>query len=144
MGAPAACASCSFALKRWTAAALCILRMWCGAPRRPRRARAPHAAARQYVEDHFNCEDLLMNHVVARAAAPGAPAVQYVRPRRRLDISWLSRVGISRAKVFAAERRACAAHFSQLLGGSALRDQQIEWDGDERPPWCSFFGCLFL
>ena len=103
-----------------------------------------HAAARQYVEEHFNCEDLLMNYVVARAAAPGAPAVQYVRPRRRLDISRLSRVGLSRATVHAEERRACAAHFSQLLGGSTLADQRVEWSGGQRPPWCSSLGCLFL
>jgi hypothetical protein len=87
-----------------------------------------------------------MNYVVARAAAPGAPAVQYVRPRRRLDISWLSRVGISRAKVFSEERMACAAHFSQLLGGSGLQDQRIEWAGSDRPPLCSLpgFGCIYF
>ncbi len=48
-----------------------------------------HARGRDTVDELFNCEDVLMNHVVAqslRAGTEGAP-VHFVRPRLRIDIS---------------------------------------------------------
>jgi len=41
------------------------------------------------VDELFNCEDILMNFVVANATRTG-PAVAFVRPRLRIDVSFTS------------------------------------------------------
>ncbi len=86
------------------------------------------APARQLVDELVNCDDLLMNFVVANAsrgareqhgragsagaaaaaaqggsleAVQGAPVVEFVRAQRRIDISYLSGVGESRQHLHA-------------------------------------------
>ncbi len=57
---------------------------------------APEVApAREFVDQVFNGEDLLMNFVLANRTGPGEFAAEFVRPTRRVDISKLSGVGIS-------------------------------------------------
>ena len=63
------------------------------------------AAARELVDSVFNCDDLLLNYVVANwtaaaaanmsrdAAAAVVPPTQLFRPERRIDASRFSGVG---------------------------------------------------
>jgi Glycosyl transferase family 64 domain len=49
-----------------------------------------HAAAgAALVDELFNCEDILMNFVVANATN-SSPATLFVRPRLRIDVSFTS------------------------------------------------------
>jgi Glycosyl transferase family 64 domain len=47
------------------------------------------AAGAALVEELFNCEDILMNFVVANATN-SSPAILFVRPRLRIDVSFTS------------------------------------------------------
>lgn len=47
------------------------------------------AAGAALVDELFNCEDILMNFVVANATN-SSPAILFVRPRLRIDVSFTS------------------------------------------------------
>lgn len=112
------------------------------------------ASARALVDDLFNCEDILMNFIVGRreqkrietldsSVEKGLETVRYVRPRRRLDISWLSGVGISRGSSHVLKRRHCVGHFSKQFGGLPLRNATVRVG---ETPLCSIpgAGCIYL
>ncbi|EFN51907.1 hypothetical protein CHLNCDRAFT_54762 [Chlorella variabilis] len=126
------------------------------------------APARALVDEVFNCDDLLLNFVVAnwtagQAKATGAgpaaaggtgeggasammPPVQLVRPERRIDISRLSGVGISHNPArFKAAADRCLAEFSQLFGGCPLVLRQVD-PHYGRPPNCHLWplDCVYL
>lgn len=115
------------------------------------------AAARAAVDRRLNCEDILLNFLLAshnRAAAVGhdsaarggessnAATALWARPRRRLDLSRLTPSGLSRAPGHSEARAACAAEFQRLLGGWPLRE--VGLDGTRGRPWCPFSGCIYL
>ncbi|KAL4422923.1 hypothetical protein ABPG75_009120 [Micractinium tetrahymenae] len=109
------------------------------------------APARALVDEVFNCDDLLLNFVVANWTAHSeaelsAPA-QLMRPRRRLDLSRLSGVGIShdqsRFKV-AADR--CLVSFTRLFGGCPLVQRPVPGSYGS-PPSCRLgwgLDCMYL
>ncbi|GAB4816109.1 hypothetical protein N2152v2_003155 [Parachlorella kessleri] len=136
---------------------------------------AGNAAGREVVDRLFNCEDILMNFVLAahsrtnHSTSPASssrdghaagsldsmdttssrspqPTVLYVRPRRRLDVSQLSGVGLSRnGGAHANKRRACLGEFGRLFGGNPLFTQRIRWSAGLQPPVCSVpgLGCVY-
>ena len=78
------------------------------------------AEARDLVNSKINCEDILMNFVVAwyhREHNISTDTVVNVRPRRRIDISRATKVGISRGSQHLMTRGWCAEEFSKLFGG---------------------------
>ncbi|KAL4451196.1 hypothetical protein ABPG77_009268 [Micractinium sp. CCAP 211/92] len=109
------------------------------------------APARALVDQVFNCDDLLLNFVVANWTAHGEgelPApVQLMRPRRRLDLSRLSGVGISHNQSrFKAAADRCLASFTRLFGSFPLVERPLPTDYGS-PPSCHLgFGldCMYL
>ncbi|GAB4816089.1 hypothetical protein N2152v2_003135 [Parachlorella kessleri] len=79
--------------------------------------------------------------------APGGgqqeQTVLYVHPRRRLDISGLSSVGISRSSAHAEKRRLCVAEFTRLFQGNPLQPAHVN---QHQRPLCNvpFLGCVHL
>lgn len=131
-----------------------------------------NAAGRAAVDRRFNCEDLLMNFVwtaqvereqalsavhgqrnrtAVRAAGTGteeqgqdASVLQFVQPKRRLDISAASSVGLSRnGQAHRATRVECLQEFAELFEDFPLREASIARQG--LVPLCSFpgTGCIY-
>jgi hypothetical protein len=112
-------------------------------------------AARAFVDKVVNCDDLLMNFVVANATLSGhmvrgdgdratagsmlmPPAVQYYRPSRRLDLSHWSGVGLSHAvQHFVKDAELCLQEFSaKSFAKFPLRSEAFDWSGAV-PPQCT-------
>jgi hypothetical protein len=73
-------------------------------------------AVRKIVDDLFNCEDLALNYVL-RINSTGYDTIEYVRPNLRVDMSKMSRVGISRNSEEHARRRSeCLQQLSRVFG----------------------------
>jgi len=99
--------------------------------------------ARDMVDQLRNCDDLLMNFVVAnltlrdKGAGSGGLApqvVQYLRPTRRLDLSHFSGAGLSHeVQHFVEDAETCLLKFSQIFGGLDLRPEAFDWSGSEVP-----------
>ena len=113
------------------------------------------AGGRALVDSLQNCDDILMNFVVANHtnSTKFAP-VYFVRPSRRVDVSWWSGVGLSHAvEHFRADAEQCLGEFGRLFGRWPLKAEQFEWDkptataavvgvnsgGNNvaKKPWCS-------
>lgn len=122
------------------------------------------AYGRGIVDLLFNCEDILMNYVAVAAKARRArkvggkrkelePAVRYVRARRRLDLSMLTSVGISRGAAHQEKREQCATAFFKYINetegaaAAVLPTERFDWDRERAGPplcWIPFFGCIYL
>lgn len=104
--------------------------------------------ARSLVDQVQNCDDILMNFVVANATLPATvtaaevrgnkmqlpPAIRYVRPARRVDVSWASGVGLSHAiQHFIEDADLCLGKFFEIFGGVPLRTEAFDWAGDHVP-----------
>ena len=87
------------------------------------------AQARTFVDHVQNCDDLLMNFVVANATKGRRyPTVAFVRPSRRLDVSWWSGVGLSHASThFREDAEACLRDFERIFGRWPLKAEQFDW-----------------
>ncbi|KAK9861813.1 hypothetical protein WJX84_006539 [Apatococcus fuscideae] len=87
-----------------------------------------HAEAREMVDELTNCEDLLLNFVVANATrSAGDKSVLYVRPRVRIHAWRLSGVGISsQYRPFARDRSTCMLKFEELFGGNVLQTTRFD------------------
>ena len=105
------------------------------------------------VVDGTNCEDILMNFVVASRegsgdADPNIAHVRFVRPRRRLDISRLSSYGISRGAAHLDKRIACSEEFINMFGGNPLKRVTVDWEAQVAGrPMCGLLpglGCVYL
>ena len=107
------------------------------------------AEARAIVNKHFNGEDILMNFVVGdhhRKFDIISDPVKHVRPRRRIDISWKTPVGISRGSQHKHIRQQCTEEFSELFGGFMLKDVELS-DGSKEGVLVMclpFAGCIYL
>lgn len=129
---------------------------------------------RELVARLTNCEDILLTCVAAGAlletqqqqqqqqkelGSKGSREqqrrrghVSWMQPSRRLDISFLSGVGISKGHgVHIAMRRQCVAQFSEWYGADLLQTQQVDWKADGRGGWLSrpmcrltSLGCVYL
>ncbi|GAB4815340.1 hypothetical protein N2152v2_002386 [Parachlorella kessleri] len=124
------------------------------------------APARQLVDELVNCDDLLMNWVIANASLGnnatlvgskdmrrghlgssssratardgGDAALMFVRPERRFDISYLSGVGLSHSPSrFQRQAEQCLASFVEIFGHNPLRSRRFDW-GSYRPPYCGW------
>ncbi|KAL4857493.1 Glycosyltransferase family protein 64 protein C5 [Chlorella vulgaris] len=97
------------------------------------------AAARELVDSVFNCDDLLLNYVVANWTAAAAanlsrdaatavmPPTQLFRPERRIDASRLSGVGISHNPArFKAAADTCLEAFGRIFNGHPLVQRDLE------------------
>lgn len=124
------------------------------------------AAGREVVDRLSNCEDILMNYIAAGRllsqkvdtlnSTALEPAVKYVRPRRRLDLSKLTSVGISHhAAAHLAKRKRCLSEFSQYIDTHRLVRKYPELPVSDKfvwkrngggPPvcWLPFLGCIYL
>ena len=89
---------------------------------------AQHAPARTLVDELTNCEDLLLNFIVANATrSAGQPSVLYVRPRVRIHAWRLSGVGISsQYRPFARDRNWCMSKFEEMFGGNVLQATRFD------------------
>jgi hypothetical protein len=75
---------------------------------------------RALVDELFNCEDILINFVVANSSR--SRSVEYIRPAWVIDMSKLSSSAISRnTGTHYQKRTRCLLQFSQLFGGLPLR-----------------------
>jgi len=120
--------------------------------------------ARKLVDELFNGEDILMSFIVANeqynrninSGSDGGdggsggsgmnansvkPIAHFVRPRRRLDISWLTSVGISRGNEHMLKRQRCVAEFSKMFPNAKFVNATVE-----SKPLCGLFGagCIYL
>lgn len=102
---------------------------------------------RTFVDMHHNCEDILMNYIVAHANTnTTAPHAVFVRPKKRLDISKrVSAHGISRYQGHMKTREECVAFFESSFRVSP-GIQRFQWSADGKPPWCSlpWLGCVYV
>ncbi len=112
-----------------------------------------YVGGRAVVDRLFNCEDILMNFVVASREGsgdddPNIAHVRFVRPRRRLDISRLSSYGISRGAAHLDKRIACSAEFINMFGGNPLKRVTVDWEAQVAGrPMCGLLpglGCVYL
>ncbi len=87
-----------------------------------------NAQARTLVDELTNCEDLLLNFVVANATqSTTQQSVLYVRPHVRIHAWRLSGVGISsQYRPFARDRNFCMAKFEELFGGNVLQTTRFD------------------
>lgn len=82
---------------------------------------------RALVDELFNCEDILMNFILANDTA--GRAVEYVHPAWAIDTSKFSSSAISRdTQGHYSKRTNCLLKFQQLYGGVPLR----EWEFHSR------------
>ncbi|CAH2074162.1 unnamed protein product [Thlaspi arvense] len=82
---------------------------------------------REFVEEQFNCEDVLLNFLYANASGLGK-AVEYVRPPLAIDTSKFSGVAISgNTNQHYRKRSKCLRRFSDLYG--SLSDRRWEFGG---------------
>jgi hypothetical protein len=82
---------------------------------------------RALVDELFNCEDILMNFILANATS--GRAVEYVHPAWAIDTSKLSSSAISRdTQGHYNKRTQCLLRFSQLYGGVPLK----KWEFNSR------------
>jgi len=124
------------------------------------------AAGREVVDRVSNCEDILMNYIAAGRLlsqnrgilndAVVEPAVKYVRPLRRLDLSKLTSVGISHhAAAHLAKRERCLSEFSEYISSHGLGGkypklpvtEKFVWEREAAGPpvcWLPFLGCIYL
>ncbi|CAN8298019.1 unnamed protein product [Cochlearia groenlandica] len=87
---------------------------------------------RQFVDEQFNCEDVLLNFLYANASGWGK-AVEYVRPSLAVDTSKFTGVAISgNTKQHYMKRSMCLQRFSELYG--SLSDRRWEFGG-RRDGW---------
>lgn len=76
--------------------------------------------ARAVVDDLFNCEDILMNFILANQTA--GRAVEYVHPAWAIDTSKLSSAAISRDTQGHYDKRTkCLKEFTRIFGGVPVR-----------------------
>ncbi|KAL4525777.1 hypothetical protein Ndes2437A_g04212 [Nannochloris sp. 'desiccata'] len=120
----------------------------------------PMQEARKLVDSLHNCDDILMNFVVAnstvtRIGKKGKKqgSVLFVRPLRRLDVSWLSGVGLSHSvDHFLDDAEQCLVEFEKLFGRWPLRGEEFNWEESEGQgggkPRCrqgrSHLDCVYL
>eukprot|EP00249_Psilotum_nudum_P019997 c27513_g1_i2 orf=543-2864(+) len=78
---------------------------------------------RALVDKLFNCEDILLNFILANSTSPRS--VEYIHPTWAVDTSKLSSAAISRdTHVHYSKRTDCLLRFSELYGGFPLK----QWD----------------
>jgi hypothetical protein len=83
---------------------------------------------RALVDELFNCEDILMNFILANSTTSGH-TVEYVHPAWAVDTSKLSSSAISRnTRGHYSKRTHCLLRFSQLYGGIPLK----KWEFNSR------------
>ena len=106
------------------------------------------APARDLVNRVHNCDDLLMNFVVANGTRGRKHAtVSYLRPLRRIDLSWWSGVGLSHAvKHFRDDADTCLVELEKIFEGWPLRAEKFEWTKERPKPKCqkTKLECSFL
>lgn len=126
------------------------------------------AMGRSVVDKIGNCEDILMNYIAAarigrqrdeekrKNGSYETPkqVVKYVRARRRLDVSQLTSVGISRnSAAHLAKREQCTADFAELVRSSGLKGvtpelprEKFIWSRRVTRPlcWVPGLGCIYL
>ncbi|CAH8324383.1 unnamed protein product [Eruca vesicaria subsp. sativa] len=82
---------------------------------------------REFVDEQFNCEDVLLNFLYANVSGLGK-AVEYVRPSLAIDTSKFSGVAISgNTNQHYMKRSKCLRRFSDLYG--SLSDRRWEFGG---------------
>jgi len=99
----------------------------------------PMQKARKLVDSLQNCDDILMNFVVANSTMPHdgkkgkkQGSVLFVRPSRRLDVSWLSGVGLSHSvDHFLGDAEQCLIKFEKLFKRWPLRAEEFNWGESE-------------
>jgi len=98
---------------------------------------------REYVDRVFNCDDLLLNYLMADQAQ-GAQYVEWVRPTKRFDVGKLTGKRLSTGN-FGPVRHNCTRDFAAMFG-NPLRGKQyaLNFEGRGRP-WCpTGIGCMFI
>ena len=122
-----------------------------------------NAAGREMVDARFNCEDVLMNFVVAKHSSSALSSswisssssaqsanvtapLRFVRPKRRLDISAAAGLRLSKGRSHKAIREECIDDFTEQLfhGEFPLREVSIENGGGGSLCWIPGAGCLSI
>lgn len=92
-----------------------------------------YATLRDLVDRKKNCDDILMNFVVASSHRETKPVVQYMRPERLIDLSHTTGVGISHdEKDFIRKAEACLKEFEKVFG-DPLKTNTFPASGFKRP-----------
>lgn len=91
---------------------------------------------RDYVDKVRNCDDILMNFVMA-GVSEDAHSVRYLRASRILDYSRSTGVGIShKEENFVSQASTCLNLFIKTVG-NPLKRRHFEWDKLHKKPHCS-------
>jgi len=100
--------------------------------------------ARDYVDANTNCEDLLMNYMMA-AHLKGKQHVEWVRPSMRFDVGRLTKLQLSGGAVgaFGPQRHNCTRVFTQMFNNPLKgKAYPLNWDGMGKPVCVPVLGCL--
>ncbi|KAI8103680.1 hypothetical protein M9435_005014 [Picochlorum sp. BPE23] len=93
-----------------------------------------YAKLRDLVDKKKNCDDILMNFVVASEHRGTKPVVQYLRPQRLIDLSHTTGVGISHdEKDFIRKAEACLKEFEKIFGNPLKTNTFPASSGFKRP-----------
>lgn len=95
---------------------------------------------RAIVNEKLNCDDILMNFVVAysHSQSSSLPVVQYLRPDSLVDLSHSSGVGISHNEdKFIAAANECIGHFIHFFGNPLRVNTFPEWNAAAPKPICN-------
>jgi hypothetical protein len=95
---------------------------------------------REIVNEKLNCDDILMNFVVAHSHSQRSslPVVQYLRPDSLVDLSHSSGVGISHNEdKFIGAANECIGHFIHFFGNPLRVNTFPKWNTAAPKPICN-------
>lgn len=95
---------------------------------------------RDIVDEKKNCDDILMNFVVASRCGEISEAscqtVRYLRPQELIDLSHVSGVGISHdEEAFITAANECIVSYSNTFG-MPLKSETFHWTANHALPYC--------
>ena len=99
-------------------------------------------AGRALVDELHNCDDLLLNFLMAKKLA-GKQYVQFVRPTKRIDVGKLSSKQLS--SNHRVTRHICNHRLNKMFNRPLHKGFPLDW-GDFGKPNCEMlgFGCNYL
>ncbi len=101
---------------------------------------------RAYVDRVFNCDDLLLNYLMAHRLGGKVQYAQYVRPTKRFDVGKLTSRRLSTGS-FGPVRHNCTRDFAAMMGNPLRgREFEIDWGAGMGKPVCgpNWLGCIFI
>mmetsp|Transcript_19140 Transcript_19140/g.49746 ORF Transcript_19140/g.49746 Transcript_19140/m.49746 type:complete len:881 (+) Transcript_19140:170-2812(+) len=100
---------------------------------------------REYVDRVFNCDDLLVNYLMASKLGTDTQHAQWVRPHKRVDVGRLTSTRLSGAHNVEPVRHQCTEDFAALFGNPLKnRSYPLDFMGLQRPVCLGYLGCMYI